>query len=63
MQPLQKCKLYHNRSDSANPLAAAEVTCRMLHNCALEVIASDAHFSDQGLDAFMEKVIGPHYAR
>lgn len=63
MQPLQKCKLYHNRSDSANPLAAAEVTCRMLPNCALEIIESDVHFSEQALDAFMKTVIAPHYAR
>jgi len=47
----------HSKRDEAVPLAAAEITAKLLPNCRLEVTETDVHFSDEVLDDFIKTSI------
>jgi pimeloyl-ACP methyl ester carboxylesterase len=55
-----KAKVYMQHSQSDN-LRAAEITAHLLPNCRLDIRESGEHFSDELLDAFIEKILVGHY--
>ena len=52
----------HSKADPAVPFVTAELTSKMLTNCAFDIRENDDHFSGELLDDFIRTVMASHYA-
>jgi pimeloyl-ACP methyl ester carboxylesterase len=57
----QHVHMRHSRGDDQVPFIAAEMTSGLLPDCRFEAVESDAHFSRQLLDEFVESAWIVHY--
>ena len=53
----------HSRADNAVPLAAAEMTARLLPDCRLEIRENAPHFSQAVLDDFIRTAMARFYKK
>lgn len=57
----QNVYMRHSRADQAVPFITAEMTCKLLPHCQLDVRPDDPHFSPEVLDNFIQTVMASHF--